>query len=364
MDKKLVAVAVASALSIPMAAHAVKYSASGQVNRAVMVMDDGVDSDVRHVDGDASSTRFRFTGSEDIGNGLTAGVQLEMQVESNDSTAVTIRQNSDVNDELTLRHAQVYFSGDFGQLSLGQSSDATDGIAFADLNNAWIPVENATDFGGGISFRGAGGGTIATTGGGTITAGSVTPSYDGGRRDRVRYDTPAIGPLSVAVSHATDSQVDVGAKVAGSFAAGAYDVRVGWRNHDSGGQDDGTIVVSGAFKFAQGTSIAAAYGEKSEINGPNTNDGNYYYIKLGHDWGNNSVAVDYKASEETIVAAGCTGGSAGACGGTSWGIGGVHTMPRAGVDLYAGYRFFELDDFSGSAEDISVFFVGSRIKFN
>ncbi len=350
MNKKVVAAAVASALAMPMAAHAVKYSASGQVNRAIMVADDGVDSDVLHVDGDASSTRFRFTGSEDIGNGLTAGVQLEMQVESNDSTSVTIRQDSDENADLTLRHAQVYFSGDFGQLSLGQSSDALDGIAFADLNNAWIAVENASDFGGGIEFRGAGGVGLG------VTAGDVTPSFDGGRRDRVRYDTPAIGPLSVAVSHATDSQVDIGAKLAGSFAAGAYDLRVGWRNHDSGGADDGTIVGSAAFKFAQGTSIAAAYGEKSEVAGPGSADANYYYIKLGHDWGNNSVAVDYKSSEDN-------GGLSGVDG-TSWGIGGVHTMPKAGVDLYAGYRFFELDVSGVSADDISVFFVGSRIKFN
>ncbi len=377
MDKKLVAVAVASALALPMAAHAVKYSASGQVNRAIMVGDDGVDSDVLHVDGDASSTRFRFTGSEDIGNGLTAGVQLEMQVESNDSSTVTIRQNSDTGGGgFSLRHAQVYFSGDFGQLSLGQSSDATDGIAFADLNNAWIAVENATDFGGSFAFRTSGGGTIADANGDAVTAGGVTPSFDGGRRDRIRYDTPAIGPLSLAVSHATDSQVDIGAKIAGSFAAGAYDLRVGWRNHDGDGSADAdtvhdaaeTIVVSGAFKFAQGTSIAAAWGTKDEIGGATGPEGEYFYLKLGHDWGNNSVAVDYKSAEDVVLSASCSGGNAAnpACGGTSWGIGGVHTMPKAGIDLYAGYRFFELDDLAAgvSADDISVFFVGSRIKFN
>ncbi|HSS64691.1 MAG TPA: porin [Gammaproteobacteria bacterium] len=363
MNKKLVAAAVASALAMPMAAQAVKYSASGQVNRAILVADDGVDSDVLHVDGDASSTRFRFTGSEDIGNGLTAGTRLEIQCESNDSFSVSVRQNSDTDSCASLRHAEVYFSGDFGKLSLGQSSDATDGIAFADLNNAWIPVENASDFGGGLNFRTASG---AVTG---ISAGAVTPSYDGGRRDRVRYDTPSIGPLSLAITHATDSQVDIGAIAAGSVAGGAYDLRVGWRNHDSGGQDDGTVVVSGAFKFAQGTSIAAAWGEKSEIAGPGSGDGSYYYIKLGHDWGNNSIAADYKSSEDSVtVAAGCTGGTAThpACGGTSWGLGAVHTMPKANVDIYAGYRFFELDDVAGgiSVEDINVFFVGSRIKFD
>ncbi len=348
MDKKLVAVAVASALAMPMAAQAVKYSASGQVNRAIMFADDGVQTDTMHVDGDASGTRFRFTGSEDIGNGLTAGFRLEIEAQSNDSNAVTMdgQRNGD-DDTLTAglaqRHWDLYFSGDFGTLTLGQGSDATDGAAFADLNNAWIAVENATDFGGDLLFRTGSGGTT------TITAGDVTPSFDGGRRDRVRYDTPAIGPLSAAVSHATNDRVDAMVKVAGSAAGGAYDVRAGYNN-----SDDGVFVVSGAFKFAQGTSIAAAWGQAASDTA-GAPDAEYYYIKLGHDWGNNSVAVDYKASEDNDNVTGRDG--------SSFGVGAVHTMPKPGIDLYAGYRWYELD-VTGNFEDISVFFVGSRIKFN
>ncbi|MDX1527202.1 MAG: porin [Gammaproteobacteria bacterium] len=344
MDKKLVAVAVASALAMPMAAQAVKYSASGQVNRAIMFADDGQNSDTMHVDGDASGTRFRFTGSEDIGNGLTAGFRLEIEAQSNDSGKVTMKNESDAGGGLAERHWDLYFSGDFGTLTLGQGSDATDGVAFADLNNAWIAVENATDFGCAIEFRTGSG---ASTG---VSTCDVTPSYDGGRRDRVRYDTPAIGPLSAAVSHATDDRVDGMIKVAGSAAGGAYDVRAGYAN-----VEDGVVTVSGAFKFAQGSSIAAAWGQQS-FDAAGASDADYYYIKLGHDWGNNSVAVDYKSSSDN-------GGISGADG-SSWGIGAVHTMPKPGIDLYAGYRWFELDVSGVNADDVSVFFVGSRIKFN
>jgi predicted porin len=351
-----------------MAAHAVQGSVSGQVNRAIMVGDDGQGSDILHVDGDASGSRFRFTGSDSIGQGLTAGVNLEIEVQSNDSFAVQLKQTSDIGTTLGIRHADVYFSGNFGKLSMGQSSDALDGVAFADLNGAWIPVENASDFGGSIAFRTSAGGTV-----GGITTGDVTPSYDGGRRDRVRYDSPSIGPLSFAVSHATDSQIDASGSLAGSVMGGAYDLRVGWRNSNRGqtpssANSGETILVSGAFKFAQGTSIQGAWGELSEIGGTGTPDGSYYYIKVGHDWGNNSVAADYKASEDTVLSGSCSGGTlaAPACGGTSFGLGAVHTIPSAGVDIYAGYRFFSLEDTAPgvSADDVSVFFVGSRIKFN
>jgi predicted porin len=345
-----------------MAAHAVKFKTSGQVNRAVMFADDDHQTDTLHVDGDASGSRFRFTGTEDIGNGMTAGVQMEIETQSNDSFNATIRQNGSAGDKVGIRHAQVYFSGNFGKLSIGQSSDALDGIAFADLNNAWIAVENASDFGGSIDFVDSAGGS------GVFSAGDVTPSFDGGRRDRIRYDTPSIGPLSLAVSHSADSQVDVGGKLAGSFAAGAYDLRVGYRNHDAGGQDDGTFLISGAFKAAMGLSIAGAWGSKSDAFGSGSDDAEYWYIKGGYDWGNNSVAIDYKASEAVVADAACSGGNVNvsACGGNSFGIGGVHTMPKAAIDLYAGYRFFELEDTGPSQNvgDISVFFVGSRIKFN
>ena len=121
---------------------------------------------------------------------------------------------------------------------------------------------------------------------------------------------------------------------------------------------------SGAFKFSQGTSVALAYGE-ADMEGADP-DGDYWYIKVGHDWGNNSVAIDYKTSDDTIADAMCTGG---ACGGETFGIGFVHTMPKPKVDLYVGYRNFELDDWNSAAagagvDDIDVFFVGSRVKFD
>ncbi len=73
MNKKLLAVAVSSALAAPMAAHAVKYKLSGQINRAAVYQNDGNRSDVQFIDNVSSGTRWRLTGSEDIGNGMKVG---------------------------------------------------------------------------------------------------------------------------------------------------------------------------------------------------------------------------------------------------------------------------------------------------
>ncbi|MDH3412538.1 MAG: porin [Gammaproteobacteria bacterium] len=360
MNKRLVAAAVASALALPMAAHAVKFKTSGQVNRALEFNSDGEVSSMNSVDADSSSTRFRFTGSEDMGNGITAGVNLEIQVESNSSADSAANPTGDVNSGLSTRHANVYFAGNFGKVTLGQGSDATDGMAFADLNNgAWMGgVENACDFGCAVEFRGS---SASFTG---VTVGDVVTSYDGGRRDMVRYDTPAIGPLVASVSVATDSRVEGMLQAAGPVGgAGQYDLRGGYQN-----TQDGTWVISGAFKANQGTSIQAAYGAqsyKSTGGVPAREDGTYYYVKLGHDWGNNSVAIDYRANEDSHVSAGCTAGNAAnrACGVTAFGVGFAHSIPRVNVDFYASWKMYTLEDFAG-ADDVNVFVVGSRIKFD
>ena len=41
MERKLIAAAVSSALALPMAAQAVEFSVSGQINRAIMSVDGG-----------------------------------------------------------------------------------------------------------------------------------------------------------------------------------------------------------------------------------------------------------------------------------------------------------------------------------
>ena len=76
MNRKLLATAVAGAIA-PMAAQALDVSVSGQVNRAIRFADNGANSDVQHIDGSASKSRFRFTAEGEVMAGLTAGAHIE-----------------------------------------------------------------------------------------------------------------------------------------------------------------------------------------------------------------------------------------------------------------------------------------------
>ena len=307
MDRKLIAVAVSSALALPMAAQAVEFSVSGHVNRAIIVVDqDGNDMDgqVQHVDANSSESRFRFTGSQDTGNGWSAGVQMELGKPGAWRT----------------RHANVYLSGVGGKITLGQGSEATDGVAHADLGGAsWL---------GGV-----------TNWGSYSCAGPACPSNDGNRAPVLRYDTPAIGAAKLSVSTGNDDAWDAKLSVAGSVGDAGYDVRVGY--HDG----TETTVASAAVGMGQGTSVAVAWSQ-SDGGGAGYAD-EYQYLKLDHNYGDGSIGVYYKRGEE------------GAQNGSLWGVGVGHNI-GAGATAYAGWRSSEGDGIA----DQTLVVVGMRVTFN
>ena len=201
MQRKLVAAAVSSALALPMAAQAVEFAVSGHVNRAVLSVDTGSDSDddLQHVDANASQSRVRFTGSEELENGMTAGVNLEMGILSTGATSGT-----------TTRHAALYLDTPGGKLTMGHTKPAADGMAFADLGGpSWLA--GATNW---CAFYSDAGNPACQ---------SNNPS----RTDVLRYDTPALGPVTLSVSAGDNDYWDAMLKVAGSFGDAGYDIRIG-----------------------------------------------------------------------------------------------------------------------------------------
>ncbi len=80
MKRLTIALAVGSLFAVPARAQdgSLEVKLSGQVNRAVMHVKDGINSDLFHVDGDNSSTRFRFTGTQTLSASTKAGVVFEV----------------------------------------------------------------------------------------------------------------------------------------------------------------------------------------------------------------------------------------------------------------------------------------------
>ena len=208
-QRKLVAAAVSSALALPMAAQAVEFAVSGHVSRNVMSVDSkyedgrGAD-DLRHVDNGASGSRFRFTGSEELDGGMTVGINAEMGILTGDKSGTTTR------------HTALFLGTPGGKLTMGHTSPAADGMAFARLGGPSFLGGGATNACNYYTKNGAGGDAVACH------------TANASRREVIRYDTPSLGPISFAVSAGDNDYWDVMLKAAGSFGdAGGYDFRIG-----------------------------------------------------------------------------------------------------------------------------------------
>ncbi len=337
MNRKLLAVAVAGAVA-PVGAQALDVSVSGQVNRAIRFADNGAGSDVQHVDGSASGSRYRFTAEGEVMGGITAGAHIESEWASNRGWQADVDQ-PDAPTSDGFRHSYIYFSGDFGKVTLGRTSPAGNGAMWSSHNGAWMGTEYSPDTNSGISVVNSADDSLSG-----YTVFSFFPSINIGRADILRYDTPSIGPVSFAASMqkdgATDHKWSFGASL--SHDVGAANVIGGLILMED------VLGISGGIAFAQGTSVNAAWGTDDDA-GEDYED---MYINLAHTWGNMSVAVQYRSTENGDDMEGDTIGL-----GASYSLG-------SGVDVYAGFNNYSFDAPGSDFEDVNAFHLGSRVRFN
>lgn len=358
-------------LATPVSVQAVDYAISGHVNRMIRYADDGEGSDIQSLDNATTQSRLRWVGSEDIGNGLKAGILIETGIASDNSDSVPLYAGDSpaFDSDFTIRHSALHFSGkEWGKVTMGHTSEVSDGAAQVDLSGDTLVnySESAQDLGGAIAWRTGDGGRI--TGGSGCATGDCTiisarEDFDGGRTDVLRYDSPSLGPVTVGVAMWNDDSYDVGATLDTSLGGGHLKVRGAWaKSENTFGYNQWSS--SGSYLFSQGTSVTVSLGGRDEQD-PGVTDPFNFYLKLGHKWGSNVVTIGGGQTQDLLTD-----------GADGWDIAVsfVHTL-QPGVDIYAGYQHQELDldatarsnlTFSGtstSIDSVDIFVVGSRIKF-
>jgi len=363
MNKKLLTVAVSSALAAPMAAHAVKYKLSGQVNRAMVVQSDGENSDIQFIDNVASGTRWRMNGSEDIGSGMKVGFNWEWQNSSNSAGSAIGANPGNGNSSQTLRKAEVWFSGNWGKVSLGQGDGAGNGSTEVDLSDTWnVAYVALNSYGGAVAWR-TGGGNYITAGGGTSTSagagvahGQTYSYYDAfSRYDRIRYDSPALGPVTVSVSGGARDKYEGAVRWSQGLGGGQISAAVFYGTQSSANIEQ-RYGGSVAYLFSFGTNLMLSYASnESTLTG--VPDGTTWYLKVGHKWGNNAVSLGYGSAEDATPGFTDNG----------FNIGFNHNIPKAKVDVYAGAGWYSLEDQPAGqpgVDDIWTITVGTKLKFD
>jgi hypothetical protein len=183
----------------------VSLNISGQVSKALLIWDDGVNSDAFVVDNAINTSRIAFDGKAVMTPGWTAGFLV--QIDLRDSVSVTVSQTNDegLGAEIQIRTSYVYIDSEkFGRIAIGQNYSLNDAIS--------VPFQVANTFNtdGGPYADGFSLMTSAGTSAGFNWGNLIG---DGPRRDDyVRYDSPIFGGFGFMALIGDNDVWEVGAK--------------------------------------------------------------------------------------------------------------------------------------------------------
>jgi predicted porin len=376
----------------------------GQVNKALLFWDDGVDSDVYVTDNDYSGSRVGFTGKAAMKPGWTAGFLVELDIQDSASDKVfgqgysqpgspdegTISAATGISgeNEIVIRYSNVYIESEpLGRITLGQGSTAADGAAEVVLGNSLrnSDLHHGNDFQIRLSSGGATG----------IRLDQWASNLDPSRDDMVRYDSPSIYGFIVSASWGDNDYADVALR----FKKEWNSVRVAAAiAYQWDGSNDGTTFVDDIDRTVGGVTVnsdaevllgsisvmhiptgfytAFAAGEV-EVEGQGagaTDEANFWYVQLGLEkkflpYGSTTFYAEYGLYQDmAAIFDGNLSTDIEDSEAERWGFGIVQKFDSAAIELYAQATFWsfeavQYDGVSLGLEDLSTIMVGSRIKF-
>jgi len=252
-------------------------------------------------------------------------------------------------------------------LSLGQGDGAGNGTTEVDLSDTWnVAYTGRSSFGGAVAWKTSGG---ISTG---LTHGATFSHFDAfSRYDRLRYDSPALGPVTIALSAGQADLYEGAVRWSqgiggGQISAGLF---YGQANNQTVPPNSAAVGARGgsakryggsiAYLFSFGLNLQAQYSENepNQVGTAPVTNGKNWYAKIGYKFGNNAVSVGYGESKDIVVGFKDKG----------FNIGFNHNLPKAKVDLYAGIAGNSLDlpsTATVSVDDIYTVTVGTKLKFD
>ncbi len=298
MNKKLVALAIAGALSAPMMVQAQTANVTlyGTVRGALVSTNT---SGVGRANEEASySSRFGIRASEGIGGGLTGFMHLEVGYDAS---------QLGTNAAFGVRESWVGLSGGFGEIKLGAGLNVYDDVMGMNHNSlvAGYNNINAFWFGNGFANYNA----------------CVGTAFDGRYANSVRYSSPNLGPVKF-VSHASImNESNSGRKcsawdnaIIGGF--GPFQAGLAFSHHNNftagaAGLAANTVhdadLVIGTIKGSFGIVDANLALEQGKYNSNhNSSSAKYkgFILGAGVNFGPTKVGVDYSARDNGIAVGG------------------------------------------------------------
>ncbi len=331
----------------------------GQINKGLLIWDDGVDSDAYVVNNSVEKTNLGFTGEAKIAPGWTAGYTIEFDIEDAQSDVVT--QGPDGDDAgsngLVLSKNHFFFnSKQLGRLTVGEGDPAADGAT--EVVIAGSMRHSDPNFGAGLKLR-------YGAAQGTLTLGDVAGNHGPDGNDLIRYDAPSIYGFVLSASWGDNDYADAALNFEKEFSTIKVAAAVAyiWDNQN-GDDDENYEQIGGSISLMHvPTGLYAAFQAGSrDYKTASVADPSFWYVQGGIEkqwlsFGATTLYGEYGNYEDFAVQGAET---------TRWGFGLNQKIDCAAMDIYAHATFWSFDGLEENnvaPEDITTVLIGSRIQF-
>ncbi len=323
----------------------------GQINMAVLGVDDGNQRETYIVDNDHSSSRFGLNAKTTALQGATLGGRAEFEYQNNPSNKVN-QSNKSISGELDERWLEAYVAFDnFGKLSLGQGDTASNNASEVDLSGtSVVGYSDIAAFAGGTLFYDKTAKAYTST-----SIGSVLDNLDGlSRKMRVRYDTPKLFGFTLSGSAVSNSGHDLALRYDLNQPAFDLQAAIAWSEND---KKQKVFNGSASLLLDFGLNFTVAGGQKDFNSTARKDDGEFLYGKIGYIFsafsiGKTACSIDYGEYKNMAADSEKAKGS---------GLQLVQNVSAWNSEFYLGLRNHELD--RTGTEDIQAVMSGLRVKF-
>jgi Gram-negative porin len=364
----------------------VSLTVSGWVNESVFFWDDGVESNIYVGTNSLEQSRVKFQGEAKIVEGWTAGYILELGINGAKSSAFN-QDDTAFKDEVVTRKSSWFVkSKDLGKLTVGLDGTATyhllDDADGANTRN-YSDAEGAAVALGGFKTRTGG---VAGPKWTDLMGGfnNFTPGQSG-RREEVRYDSPAFAGFVVSAAWGADDMWDTALSYKNDIGDFKLTAKAGYGESTDSQQNKGGCAVgngdcqwygaAGTIMHAPtGLYVYGGYGattldlKATQIAANKDDQSEAWFIQAGIEQKFNSLGKTTLFGEYRNDTAGLSS-KADASDLDFWALGIVQNIDAAAMDLYVIYRNSEGEFIAPGAaaatslDSLDMVIAGGRIQF-
>jgi len=333
-----------------------KFAWSGQVNRAIVAVDDGQETTTMHTDpSNIGQSRARMVASAKS-DSMTIGAYVELAMSAGAGGTSTAVGGS----SFKMRHSAVNISNSMGKIVMGNTAHAGESFTGVRMDGVGDAIGHSGGSASSMKFFNTTTKTATATG--VTAAAAHGGAMSAGRTNGISYYTPNFNGFKVQVSHEMHKSGAINVQYGGDFGGMKVKAGAGFANQGDDETERREQYGVGV-KLKSGLSVGVSYRTRELESLANTaNNGNpeQLFALVGmdlpnvSDLGKTAVAFAFRDSQDQALSGDDFKG---------YGLLFQQSLSDYGTSIYGGFENLTYDTTLNNFDDIQAISLGMKVKF-